>query len=196
MGCHGMYWECNECATHELQAEGFQPYSSLIKDQEKPTPSSKETLSRAEIVLTRLWEISPRPTVDCFMAKGILSSLEALLNKVDGFLSWNDVNHYDQGWKDLVDIYNGTSLTNAEDRLVAMHSTAIRIQEQTGFKHKASLWEDVLHCDLLWETGGQAESRLSCAFMVVGFVTRGVWRIFSGYRRTYQRASRLRKTRC
>lgn len=61
------------------------------------------------------------------MAKGILSSLEALLNKVNGFLSWNDVNHYDQGWKDLVDIYNETSLTNTEDRLVAMHNTTIRI---------------------------------------------------------------------
>ena len=127
MGCHGMYWEYNECAAHELQMEGFQPYSSMIKDQEKPTPSSKETLSRAEIVLTRLWEISPRPTIDGFMARDILSSLEALLNKVNGFLSWNDVNHYDRGWKDLFDIYNKISLTNTEDRLVAMHSTTIRL---------------------------------------------------------------------
>lgn len=73
--------------------------------------------------------------------------------------------------ENLVDAYNKTSLTNAEDCLVAMHSTAIRMQERIGFKFKAGLWEDVLHCNMLWETGGQAESRLSCAFMVVGFVT-------------------------
>ncbi|KAH9870039.1 hypothetical protein J1614_006961 [Plenodomus biglobosus] len=69
-------------------------------------------------------------------------------------------------WKMLVDTYSPRLLTNQEDKLPAIAGVASVIQDITGSKYIAGLWEDDLVLDLTWDTaqwGNEDMNTLPCS---------------------------------
>ncbi|KAF5705126.1 hypothetical protein FGLOB1_8157 [Fusarium globosum] len=53
-------------------------------------------------------------------------------------------------WYEMVTSYSVRNLTNDSDKMMAIAGVAYFIQQSTGFKYAAGLWEDTLPFNLLW----------------------------------------------
>ncbi|KAI1045008.1 hypothetical protein LB505_013343 [Fusarium chuoi] len=64
-------------------------------------------------------------------------------------------------WYEMVTSYSVRNLTNDNDKMMAIAGVAYFIQQSTGFKYAAGLWEDTLPFNLLWVVDSGAKRRPS-----------------------------------
>ncbi|KAH7153939.1 hypothetical protein DER46DRAFT_612197 [Fusarium sp. MPI-SDFR-AT-0072] len=64
-------------------------------------------------------------------------------------------------WFEMVTSYSVRNLTNDSDRMMAIAGVAYFIQQSTGFKYAAGLWEETLPFNLLWVVDSGVERRPS-----------------------------------
>ncbi|KAJ4050591.1 hypothetical protein NW761_005386 [Fusarium oxysporum] len=64
-------------------------------------------------------------------------------------------------WYEMVTSYSVRNLTNDGDKIMAIAGVAYFIQQSTGFKYAAGLWNETLPFNLLWVVGSGAKRRPS-----------------------------------
>ncbi|CVL07044.1 related to tol protein [Fusarium proliferatum] len=64
-------------------------------------------------------------------------------------------------WYEMVTSYSVRNLTNDNDKMMAIAGVAYFIQQSTGFKYAAGLWEDTLAFNLLWVVDSGVKRRPS-----------------------------------
>lgn len=82
--------------------------------------------------------------------RGALDMLYLLHSNGVRFPSGQEIIERHRRWYELVSEYSRRALTRRSDKLVALSGLASRVQEKTGMRYYAGMWEPTLTHDLLW----------------------------------------------
>ena len=144
-GPRGIYWTCllGSACEHDVEGIGAPRTGELLPDtQQLFGPSVDKVEWRANIQI-----VHGRP------------ELEALLTGQGGSTEINSLQDFHRTWAKLVRQYTCCKLTKPGDKLVALSGIAQRIQEETGFRYLAGLWEQTILHDLCWFKSRRPEPR-------------------------------------
>ncbi|KAF5592919.1 tol [Fusarium pseudocircinatum] len=65
-------------------------------------------------------------------------------------------------WYEMVTSYSVRNLTNENDKIMAIAGVAYFIQQSTGFRYAAGLWQEILPLNLLWVVDSGVKRQPSC----------------------------------
>ena len=159
-----MHWEWSECSASEVDPSGadcsnlrdiFQPqelrgrvWNVLNKAQGSKLGKMFFKAANSPFVLG-LGPSTKDPAIQSAW-ESFHSSLEVLTSISKNSQCYGDAFYFYKRWYELVAKYTGADLTQPSDRLVAIHGTAMQIQNCTGLTFLGGLWKENLHLDLLW----------------------------------------------